>query len=97
MEKTLSKARVAGVFGSFKKKEGYGAAGRRKRNEVRPGTLHALHQPLVVGLKLLEKDFFFFKILKSGEKNSSVRPDDLEVEWPIDLKKGTATGPTMVV
>ena len=85
-------------IGSYTKKEWYGAAGRRKGNEVRPGTLHVLHQPRVVGLKL----FFLFKIQKSGEKNStftcsSVRPGDLEVEWPIDLKKGTATGPTMVV
>ena len=59
MEKPcLSHRSVQLYIGSYAKKEWYGAAGRRKGNEVRPGTLHALHQPRVVGLKLL--DFFFF-------------------------------------
>ena len=62
-------ARRAQVFiGSYTKKEWYGAAGRMKGNEVRPGTLHALHQPRVVGLKLLEKYFFFLQNPKKRRK-----------------------------
>ena len=69
MEKPcLSHWSVQLFIGSFRKKDGGTALRGGKRNEVRPGTLHALHQPRVVGLKLLEKYFFFFQNPKKRRK-----------------------------
>ena len=64
MGKPLSVASIStAVYGSFRKKKDGTALRGGKRNEVRPGTLHALHQPRVVGLKLLDFLFFFRALL----------------------------------